>query len=186
MDLCAGQQLPASLWFIFHVQPKKASTLQVEKYVNPSQIELFADDVVLWCSDANISKMESQLNRSLINIQEFADNHKIAFNASKSTTSTPKHSNHPELLKQLALEVINDIPDLAFTIYTDGSRSGTGRAGSGIFSNTPGNDVKISIKNSDHSSVFRLELIAIIGALYHALNSYNDSFWILTDSRSSI
>ncbi|GFU26082.1 RNA-directed DNA polymerase from mobile element jockey [Trichonephila clavipes] len=54
----------------------------VEKYVNPSQIGLFADDVVLWCSDANISKMESQQNRSLVNIQEFADNHKITFNAS--------------------------------------------------------------------------------------------------------
>ncbi|GFY29706.1 putative RNA-directed DNA polymerase from transposon BS [Trichonephila clavipes] len=48
----------------------------VEKYVNPAQIGLFADDVVLWCSDVNISKMESQLNRSLVNIQEFADNHK--------------------------------------------------------------------------------------------------------------
>ncbi|GFV88435.1 putative RNA-directed DNA polymerase from transposon BS [Trichonephila clavipes] len=57
------------------------------KYVNPSQIGLFADDVVLWCSDANISKMESQLNRSLVSIQEFADNHKITFNTSKSTVS---------------------------------------------------------------------------------------------------
>ncbi|GFU13015.1 putative RNA-directed DNA polymerase from transposon BS [Trichonephila clavipes] len=46
-----------------------------------------ADDVVLWCSDANISKMEPQLNRSLVNIQEFADNHKITFNGSKSTVS---------------------------------------------------------------------------------------------------
>ncbi|GFS35906.1 putative RNA-directed DNA polymerase from transposon BS [Trichonephila inaurata madagascariensis] len=62
----------------------------VEKYVKPSQIGLFADDVVLWCSDANISKMESQLNRSLVNIQEFADNHKITFNASKSTVQ-PLH-----------------------------------------------------------------------------------------------
>ncbi|GFU49362.1 RNase H domain-containing protein [Trichonephila clavipes] len=61
-----------------------------------------------------------------------------------------------------------------------------GRAGSGIFSNTPGNDVKISIRNLDHCSVFRLELIAISGALDHALNSYKDSIWILTDSRSSI
>ncbi|GFX98385.1 RNase H domain-containing protein [Trichonephila clavipes] len=32
----------------------------------------------------------------------------------------------------------------------------------------------------------RSELIAISGALDHALNSYNDSIWILTDSRSSI
>ncbi|GFV92617.1 RNase H domain-containing protein [Trichonephila clavipes] len=101
-------------------------------------------------------------------------------------TSTPKHSSHPELLRQLALEVINDIPDQALIIYTDRSRSDTGRAGSGIFSNTPGNDVKISIRNTDHCFVFRLELIAIRGALDHALNSYKDSIWILTDSRSSI
>ncbi|GFX26705.1 RNase H domain-containing protein [Trichonephila clavipes] len=58
--------------------------------------------------------------------------------------------------------------------------------GSGILSNTPGNDDKISIRNSDYSSVFRSELIAISGALDHALNSYKDSIWILTDSRSSI
>ncbi|GFS54938.1 RNase H domain-containing protein, partial [Trichonephila inaurata madagascariensis] len=51
-------------------------------------------------------------------------------------TSTPKHSSHPELLRQHALEVLNDIPDQALTIYTDGSRSDTGRAGSGTFSNT--------------------------------------------------
>ncbi|GFV39639.1 hypothetical protein TNCV_913271 [Trichonephila clavipes] len=55
--------------------------------LNPSQIVLFADDVVLCCSDANISKMESLLNMSLVNIQEFADNHKTTFNASKSTVS---------------------------------------------------------------------------------------------------
>ncbi|GFY12661.1 RNase H domain-containing protein [Trichonephila clavipes] len=101
-------------------------------------------------------------------------------------TSTPKHSSYPELLRQMILEVINDIPDQALIIYTDGSRSDTGRTGSGIFTNTPGNDVKISIRNPDHCSVFRSELIAINGALDHALNSYNDSIWILTDSRSSI
>ncbi|GFW58561.1 RNase H domain-containing protein [Trichonephila clavipes] len=59
-------------------------------------------------------------------------------------TSTPNHSSHPELLRQLALEVINDIPDQALIIYTDGNRSDTGRAGSGIFSNTPRNDFKIA------------------------------------------
>ncbi|GFX94812.1 RNase H domain-containing protein [Trichonephila clavipes] len=145
--------------------------------------------------------MESQLNRSLVNIQEFADNHKITFNASKSTVSlftTNRHLynyspeiflrriidqySHPELLRQLALEIINDIPDQALIVYTDGSRSDTGRAGSGIFSNTPGNDIKISIRNSDHCSVFRSELIAISGAFDHALNSYKDSIWILTDT----
>ncbi|GFV52615.1 RNase H domain-containing protein [Trichonephila clavipes] len=35
-------------------------------------------------------------------------------------------------------------------------------------------------------SVFRSELIAFSGALDHALNSYKDSIWILTDSRSPI
>ncbi|GFU05686.1 RNase H domain-containing protein [Trichonephila clavipes] len=106
----------------------------------------------------------------------------------QKTANTSKHSSHPELLRQLALEVINDIPDQALIIYTDGSRLDTGRADSGIFSNTPGNDVKISIRNSDHCSVFRSEseLIAISGALDHAFNSYKDSISILADSRSSI
>ncbi|GFX34261.1 RNase H domain-containing protein [Trichonephila clavipes] len=90
-------------------------------------------------------------------------------------TSTPKHSSRPELLRQLALEVMNDIPDQALVIYTDGSRSDTGRAGSGIFSNIPGTDVKIRIRNPDHYSVFCSELIAISGALDHALNSYTDN-----------
>ncbi|GFV39640.1 RNase H domain-containing protein [Trichonephila clavipes] len=65
----------------------------------------------------------------------------------KLLTSTPKHSRYPELIRQLALEVINDIPDQAYIVYTDGSLSDTGRAGSGIFSNNPGNDGKISIRN---------------------------------------
>ncbi|GFT25954.1 RNase H domain-containing protein [Trichonephila clavipes] len=43
-------------------------------------------------------------------------------------------------------------------------------------------NVKISIRNPDHYSVFRSELIAISGAL----NSYKDSIWIRTNSRSSI
>ncbi|GFU93937.1 ribonuclease H1 [Trichonephila clavipes] len=86
---------------------------------------------------------------------------------------------------QLILEVINDIPDQALIVYTDDSRSDTGRAGNGIFSNTPGNDVKFSIRNPNHCFIFRSELIAITGALDHALNSYKGSIWILTDSRSS-
>ncbi|GFV36621.1 RNase H domain-containing protein [Trichonephila clavipes] len=55
-----------------------------------------------------------------------------------------------------------------------------------VFLVTPGNDVKISIRNPDHCSVFRSELIAIGGALDRALNSYKDSIWIRLDSRSSI
>ncbi|GFU34326.1 RNase H domain-containing protein [Trichonephila clavipes] len=40
--------------------------------------------------------------------------------------------------------------------------------------------------NPDHCSVFRSELIAISGDLHHALDSCEDSIWILTDSRSSV
>ncbi|GFY75096.1 RNase H domain-containing protein [Trichonephila inaurata madagascariensis] len=41
--------------------------------------------------------------------------------------STSKHSSHPELLRKLTLEVVNDTPDQALTIYTDSSRLDTGR-----------------------------------------------------------
>ncbi|GFT58978.1 RNase H domain-containing protein [Trichonephila clavipes] len=86
-------------------------------------------------------------------------------NREELLTSTTKHSSHPELLRQITLEVINDIPDQALIIYTGGSRSDTDRARSGIFSNTPGNDVKISIRISDHCSVFRSELIVLLVVL---------------------
>ncbi|GFU40340.1 hydroxyacid oxidase 1 [Trichonephila clavipes] len=84
------------------------------------------------------------------------------------------------------LSRITTLPIIAKGILSDDSRSDTGRAGSGIFSNTPRKDVKISTMNSNYCSVFRSELIAITGALDHTLNSNKDSIWILTDSRSSI
>ncbi|GFV23679.1 RNase H domain-containing protein [Trichonephila clavipes] len=102
--------------------------------------------------------------------------------SAKSPPDTPEHSSPPESLRQLALEVINDIPDQALIIYTHGIRSDTGKSGNSIFSNTPWNNVKISIRISDHCSVFRSELIAVSGAL----NFNKDSIWILTDSRSCI
>ncbi|GFS84015.1 KRAB-related domain-containing protein [Trichonephila clavipes] len=77
--------------------------------------------------------------------------------------------------------------DIQLTVSkTNNFSFGSCQAGSGIFSNTPGKDDKISIRNSDHCSVFRSELIAISGTLDHALISNNDIFWILTDSRSFI
>ncbi|GFX57826.1 putative RNA-directed DNA polymerase from transposon BS [Trichonephila clavipes] len=72
----------------------------VEKYVNPSQIGLFADDVVLWCSDANISKMESQLNRSLVNIQELQTTTKLLSmlqSLQSATTNRHLYNYSPEL-----------------------------------------------------------------------------------------
>ncbi|KFM59141.1 hypothetical protein X975_26775, partial [Stegodyphus mimosarum] len=100
-------------------------------------------------------------------------------------TNIVKGNHHAELLRQMALEILNDIPAQALVIYTDGSRSDKDRAGSSIYSNTPEGAIRCSIKNSDHCSVFRSELIAISKALDYALCSSSEIIWILTDSRSS-
>ncbi|GFV73335.1 hypothetical protein TNCV_2898361 [Trichonephila clavipes] len=80
------------------------------------------------------------------------------------STTSPKYCSHPELHILLVFQVINDIPDKALNIYTYGSRLDKSRTRSGIFNNTPGNDIKIRIRNSDHYSAFRSERIAISGA----------------------
>ncbi|GFV01050.1 hypothetical protein TNCV_1009711 [Trichonephila clavipes] len=49
-----------------------------------------------------------------------------------------KMSDHPELLKQLALDVINGIPLDAVKIYTDGSKGETNTTGSGVLIELPG------------------------------------------------
>ncbi|KFM63752.1 Phosphate-regulating neutral endopeptidase, partial [Stegodyphus mimosarum] len=102
------------------------------------------------------------------------------------STNIVKGNHHMELLRYMAFEIINDIPAQALVIYTDGSRSDKGRAGSGIYCNTPEGDIRCSIRNSDHCSVFRSELIAIRKALDYALCSSIGITWILTGSRSSI
>ncbi|GFY35141.1 RNase H domain-containing protein [Trichonephila clavipes] len=115
-------------------------------------------DIVLYHADIQPLTMRFEVSsyRCITPIDSF--NH-VEF-LEEFLTSTPKHSSHPELLRQLALEVINDIPGRALH-----RADYTGRAGSGIFSNTPGNDVKTSIRNLDHCPVFRSELVAISGAL---------------------
>ncbi|GFW75447.1 RNase H domain-containing protein [Trichonephila clavipes] len=91
-----------------------------------------------------------------------------------------KMSDHPELLKQLALEVIAGIPlDAAKTTTT----------GSGVLIELPGCVIKLQKRNADHASVFRTELIAIMCSLSF-INNIRDlaisEIWILTNSRSSI
>ncbi|GIX83498.1 putative RNA-directed DNA polymerase from transposon BS [Caerostris extrusa] len=76
-----------------------------------------------------------------------------------------KHEEHPELLRQLALEIINNISPRALVIYTDGSKSDSGRTGSGIFMKTSTGEFRYRFRNPDHSSVFRSELTAISEAL---------------------
>ncbi|GIY47537.1 putative RNA-directed DNA polymerase from transposon BS [Caerostris extrusa] len=81
-----------------------------------------------------------------------------------------KHEEHPELLRQLALEIINNISPRALVIYTDGSKSDSGRTGSGIFMKTSTREFRYRFRNPDHSSVFRSELTAISEALSLALD----------------
>ncbi|GFT35682.1 hypothetical protein TNCV_2849711 [Trichonephila clavipes] len=61
-------------------------------------------------------------------------------------------SDHPELLKQLALEVIDGIPLDAAKIYTDGSKGETNTTGSGILIELPGRVIKFQRRNADHAS----------------------------------
>ncbi|GIY91993.1 RNase H domain-containing protein [Caerostris extrusa] len=93
-----------------------------------------------------------------------------------------KHEEQPELLRQLALEIINNISPRALVIYTDGSKSDSGRTGSGIFMKTSAGEFRYRFRNPDHSSVFRSELTAISEALSLALDFKVPDVWILTDS----
>ncbi|GIY14824.1 solute carrier family 2, facilitated glucose transporter member 12 [Caerostris extrusa] len=93
-----------------------------------------------------------------------------------------KHEEHPELLRQLALEIINNISPRALVIYTDGSKSDSGRTGSRIFMKTSTGEFRYRFRNPDHSSVFRSELTAISEALSLALDFKVPDVWILTDS----
>ncbi|GFU51280.1 RNase H domain-containing protein [Trichonephila clavipes] len=70
-----------------------------------------------------------------------------------------KMSDHPELLKQLALEVIAGIPLDAAKIYTDGSKGETNTTGSGVLIELPGRVIKFQKRNADHASVFRTEWV---------------------------
>ncbi|GFT95969.1 putative RNA-directed DNA polymerase from transposon BS [Nephila pilipes] len=97
-----------------------------------------------------------------------------------------KQNEHPELLHQLSLEVINSILSRALVLYTDESRSDLGRSGSGVLIKTGTGEIRYCFRNPDHSSIFRSELFAIREALNPALEADADDVWILTDIKSSI
>ncbi|UYV74420.1 hypothetical protein LAZ67_11003501 [Cordylochernes scorpioides] len=109
----------------------------------------------------------------------------VIFNASLNEP-TNKQCQNPEYLKQLSLEIINNIPKNAITIYTDGSRDELGHTGSGCLIKTTNGIEKMNRRNPDFCSVFRLELIAIYEALKSIRNTNYQDIWILTDSRSAI
>ncbi|UYV72399.1 hypothetical protein LAZ67_9002952 [Cordylochernes scorpioides] len=109
----------------------------------------------------------------------------VIFNASLNEP-TNKQCQNPEYLKQLSLEIINNIPKNAITIYTDGSRDELGHTGSGCLIKTTNSIEKMNRRNPDFCSVFRSELIAIYEALKSIRNTNYQDIWILTDSRSAI
>ncbi|UYV77170.1 hypothetical protein LAZ67_14003491, partial [Cordylochernes scorpioides] len=109
----------------------------------------------------------------------------VIFNATLNEPTNKQYQN-PEYLKQLSLEIINNIPKNAITIYTDGSRDELGHTGSGCLIKTTNGIEKMNRRNPDFCSVFRSELIAIYEALKSIRNTNYQDIWILTDSRSAL
>ncbi|GBM76618.1 hypothetical protein AVEN_196754-1 [Araneus ventricosus] len=91
------------------------------------------------------------------------------------------------MMRQLSLELINNIPSQALVLYTDGSKSDSGRTGSGVYAKAEDGLVfRCRFRNPDNCSVFRSELLAIREALNFALHFENRDIYVLTDSKSSI
>ncbi|GFX93885.1 gag-pol [Trichonephila clavipes] len=98
-----------------------------------------------------------------------------------------KASDPPEFIRQLTLEVISNIPDDAFLIYTDVSRNKHTRSESGIYIKSQNYSSHTKLRNSDGCSVLRNELIAIDTGLKEALSIPGaNSIWILSDTRNAI
>ncbi|GBM90763.1 hypothetical protein AVEN_188985-1 [Araneus ventricosus] len=111
---------------------------------------------------------------------------RVSFN-DQFLTRAPKHTQHPEMMRQLPLELINNIPSQALVLYIDGNKSDSGRTGSGVYAKAEDGLVfRCRFRNPDNCSVFRSELLAIREALNFVLHFENSDIYILTDSKSSI
>ncbi|GFV69946.1 uncharacterized protein TNCV_1983131 [Trichonephila clavipes] len=96
---------------------------------------------------------------------------------------TNKSTQHPEYLRQLALETIQKISCDVLQIYTDGSNMGVGIVTSSRIFIKKGNCIRICKRNPDYCSVFREELLANEEALKFCFTeSVNIDIWILSDS----
>ncbi|GBO08654.1 hypothetical protein AVEN_52717-1 [Araneus ventricosus] len=111
---------------------------------------------------------------------------RVSFN-DQLLSSAPKHTQHPEMMRQLSLELINNIPSQALVLYTDGSKSDSGRTDSSVYAKAEDGLVfRCRFRNPDNCSVFRSEHFAIREALNFALHFENSDIYVLTDSKSSI
>ncbi|GFT86484.1 putative RNA-directed DNA polymerase from transposon BS [Trichonephila clavipes] len=61
--------------------------LEDSKISRRCEVGLFADDIVLWNSNSDVVHIETAINTTLSDIQIFAEQHKLIFNVSKSTSS---------------------------------------------------------------------------------------------------
>lgn len=112
--------------------------------------------------------------------------HERVFFKTQLCSYANKSTQHPEYLRQLALETIHKIPCDALQIYTDGSKGDGDISGSGVFVKGR-NDIKICVRNPNFCSVFRSELIAIEEALkFCTSENVRSDIWILSDSSSAI
>ncbi|GBL98715.1 hypothetical protein AVEN_8618-1 [Araneus ventricosus] len=90
-------------------------------------------------------------------------------------------------MRQLSLEVINNIPSQALVPYTDGSKWDSGRTGSGVYTKAEDGLVfRCRFRNPDNCLVFRSALLAIKEALDFPLRFETSDTYILSDSKSSI
>ncbi|GBM24109.1 hypothetical protein AVEN_50231-1 [Araneus ventricosus] len=100
---------------------------------------------------------------------------------------TNNASQHPEYLRQAALEEINNTPIEATLICTDGSKNEIGHTGSGVSVKHGRGEASLKRRNADYCSVFRSEMIAIDTDLDFVLeHQLFGEIWILSDSRSVI
>ncbi|GIX89487.1 hypothetical protein CEXT_778971 [Caerostris extrusa] len=97
----------------------------IERVVSPCQIGIFADDIIVWDHNSDLTKLETILNDTLEKIQHFADEHKLAFNTTKSISSLFTTNRHlfnyqPKIfLKGQLLESTKTLTYLGFTLDTE-------------------------------------------------------------------
>ncbi|GFV05680.1 RNase H domain-containing protein, partial [Trichonephila clavipes] len=96
-----------------------------------------------------------------------------------------KHSEIPDLIRQLALKTISCIPQTSLQIYTDGSK-GDGGISVQLLTSSAVMDNKI--KYTNFCSVFKPALIDIRRGFQYACETevQFEDVWILTDSRASV
>ncbi|GIY03015.1 probable RNA-directed DNA polymerase from transposon BS [Caerostris extrusa] len=93
----------------------------IERVVSPCQIGIFADDIIVWDHNSDLTT----LNDTLEKIQHFADEHKLAFNTTKSISSLFTTNRHlfnyqPKIfLKGQLLEFTKTPTYLGFTLDTE-------------------------------------------------------------------